>query len=211
MSAYYAHISASRPHAASFSSSGQLIPGIVHPPSIYNLRIPSIYNPRTYDQRYRFEQVKPKVIFAVDAVVYNAKVHPHLPKLSSLLSGLQSSSASPSASSSSTSIPIRPTVILISPLPSSLTSGLPPLESLGYDDVVRFEEFRGRGKGAGEKGLGRRVDVDGKGEGEVEIEWRRMGFDWPLWVLFSSGTTGTSSRPLPLSLPVPPPLHRVCG
>ena len=22
------------------------------------------------------------------------------------------------------------------------------------------------------------------------ISWKRMGFDWPLWILFSSGTTG---------------------
>lgn len=44
---------------------------------------------------------------------------------------------------------------------------------------MAFEEFRARGA---EKKLGRREDG--------EVEWKRMGFDWPLWVLFSSGTTG---------------------
>lgn len=175
--AYYTPIFASPPSFLPTDSRNRT-------PTLYLL-----YITHAHTNTPRFEQVKPKVIFAVDAVVYNAKVHPHLPKLASLLSGLQASS-----SSSSSSTPIKPTVILISPLPSSLTSGLPPLESLGYEDVVAFEEFRKRGEEAGEKGLGRRM----KGEVEIEIEWRRMGFDWPLWVLFSSGTTGTSWRLVPL-------------
>ncbi|CAK5275643.1 unnamed protein product [Mycena citricolor] len=36
----------------------------------------------------RFDQIQPSFIFAVDAVVYNAKVHDHLPKLATLLSQL---------------------------------------------------------------------------------------------------------------------------
>lgn len=35
----------------------------------------------------------------------------------------------------------------------------------------------------GEKKLGR--------TSEGEIEWARLPFDWPLWILFSSGTTGS--------------------
>lgn len=118
----------------------------------------------------RLEQVKPKVIFSVSAVVYNAKVHPHLPKLSALLSGL-----------ASLPTPIHPTVVVVSPLPSQLHDAVPGLKTLHYNggEVVTFDDFRKRGK---ESGLGRTK--------EGEIEWRRMGFDWPLWVLFSSGTTG---------------------
>lgn len=47
------------------------------------------------------------------------------------------------------------------------------------DDWERWDAFVGRGK---EKKLGR--DESGT------ILWKRMGFNWPLWILFSSGTTG---------------------
>ncbi|KAJ7904525.1 acetoacetyl-CoA synthetase [Mycena olivaceomarginata] len=43
----------------------------------------------------RFEQVQPKFIFAVDALIYNAKVHDHLAKLTALLSGLAAESLNP--------------------------------------------------------------------------------------------------------------------
>ena len=58
---------------------------------------------------------------------------------------------------------------------------LPPVSALAWattrakdwDDVVA----EGR-----EKKLGRTPDG--------EIEWKRLDFNWPLWILFSSGTTG---------------------
>ena len=34
-----------------------------------------------------------------------------------------------------------------------------------------------------------------------DIAWRRLDFNWPLWILFSSGTTGASRAPC--SCPVP--------
>ncbi len=37
-----------------------------------------------------------------------------------------------------------------------------------------------------EKKLGRTPDG--------EIEWKRLDFNWPLWILFSSGTTGVCYR-----------------
>ncbi|KAG6814189.1 hypothetical protein H0H92_000866 [Tricholoma furcatifolium] len=43
----------------------------------------------------RFEQVQPKFIFAVDAVVYNAKVHRHIPKVDAVLSGLSKKNIAP--------------------------------------------------------------------------------------------------------------------
>lgn len=36
----------------------------------------------------RLTQVKPKVIFSVEAVRYNAKIHDHMEKLSSVVAGM---------------------------------------------------------------------------------------------------------------------------
>ncbi|PPQ98508.1 hypothetical protein CVT24_003999 [Panaeolus cyanescens] len=119
----------------------------------------------------RFEQVQPKIIFAVDAVVYNHKVHYHLPKLSALLAGL------------SAKIP-KPKVVIISPLSNSLP------EQSWEPDWLSWEDFVEQGQSLK---LGRTV--------HGEIEWVRLPFDAPLWILFSSGTTG---RPKPI-------VHRAGG
>lgn len=93
---------------------------------------------------------------------YNAKVHPHLPKLHSLLGNLSKQS-------------INPKVIIIQ---SPWTLDEPRSESWDHNWETWHDFVK---KGADAK-LGRTE--------EGEIEWARLGFNWPLWILFSSGTTG---------------------
>ena len=93
-------------------------------------------------------------------------MHPHLPKLSTLLSGL------------SQGISLHPKVIIVHSVSQ-------PSNRTGWDkEWVSWEDFIDAGKAAK---LGR--DSNG------EIEWRRQTFDWPIWILFSSGTTGEHAFP----------------
>ncbi|KIK97146.1 hypothetical protein PAXRUDRAFT_825234 [Paxillus rubicundulus Ve08.2h10] len=118
----------------------------------------------------RFEQVQPRIIFSVDAVVYNGKVHPHLPKVETLLSCLHDRCS------------LQPKVVICRANERN-SENLPN----GWQS---WENFIASGR---ENKLGRTRNG--------EIEWCRKGFDWPLWILFSSGTTG---RPKPI-------VHRAGG
>ncbi|KAJ7068285.1 acetoacyl-CoA synthetase [Mycena amicta] len=107
----------------------------------------------------RFAQVQPSFIFAVSAVVYNGKVHDHLPKVSAVLAGLASKS-----------VP-APKVVIMNSLPYSQEwqAGWTT-----WDDFIH--------QGEADK-LGRTPSG--------EIIWYRASFNWPLWILFSSGSTGS--------------------
>lgn len=96
---------------------------------------------------------------------YNHKIHQHLPKLTALLSGLTNKIASPK-------------VVIISTLLGSHDQPNRTRETwesgwLAWEDFVK--EGQQHKLGRSENG---------------EIEWYRAPFDWPLWILFSSGTTG---------------------
>ncbi|KAJ3997023.1 acetoacetyl-CoA synthetase [Lentinula boryana] len=109
----------------------------------------------------RFEQVQPKLIFTVDAVVYNAKVHNHISKLKSLLSGLNEV------------LSTKPKIVVVS-------TGLEGIDRADWhDDWVDWSDFVCQGQ-----------DVKAGRTEDGEIKWYRGSFNHPLWILFSSGTTG---------------------
>ncbi|KAK0453664.1 acetoacetyl-CoA synthetase [Armillaria borealis] len=120
----------------------------------------------------RFEQVLPKFIFTVDAVVYNGKVHDHLTKVSALVQGL-------SKMCDSTEFK----VILLDTNLREDSISVP-------NEYIAWNEFLVQGQ---RSKLGRSESG--------EILWRRGSFNDPLWILFSSGTTG---RPKPI-------VHRAGG
>lgn len=94
---------------------------------------------------------------------YNAKVHAHLPKLRTLLAKLSDRAQ------------LRPEVVIIRH----------PFDVSRREDWdsswIDWTDLAAEGQA---KKLGRTADG--------EIEWRRLDFNWPLWILFSSGTTGAS-------------------
>ena len=110
-------------------------------------------------------------------------MHAHLPKLRALLASLAEKSG------------LRPDVV-VARHPFGVTTP-EELDTAWTDWDALVAE------GAARK-LGRAPDG--------EIEWARLDFNWPLWILFSSGTTGASASecvlsldPRVLSLPKPEP------
>ena len=104
----------------------------------------------------RLEQIRPKLLFVTNAVVYAETCRPLLPLLPTLLQRL--------------TVPPQRTII-VDHLPSSLVPMLPRLEGVTLESWEVFMD---------------------KGDGQVEFV--RMGFNEPIWILISSGTTGESSN-----------------
>ncbi|WWC93632.1 acetoacetate-CoA ligase [Kwoniella sp. B9012] len=95
----------------------------------------------------RLDQIKPKLLFVTNGVVYNGVIRPLLPLLPKLLKSLRSPPEK---------------VVVIEHLPEELV-GIP-------NDMERWNQW---------------LDPN---EGETTFE--RLGFNDPIWILFSSGTTG---------------------
>lgn len=101
----------------------------------------------------RFSQIQPKLIFSVEAVVYNGKEHGHLEKLLRVVKGL----------------PDLQRVVLI---PYVL-----PREKIDISKIpnsVFLDDFLASGTGAQ----------------APQLEFEQLPFSHPLFIMFSSGTTG---------------------
>ncbi|XP_059532233.1 acetoacetyl-CoA synthetase isoform X1 [Myotis daubentonii] len=101
----------------------------------------------------RFSQIQPKLIFSVEAVVYNGKVHGHLDKLQQVVKGL----------------PDLEKVVVI--------PYVAPREEVDISKVpgsVFLDDFL----------------ATGKGDQAPQLEFEQLPFSHPLFIMFSSGTTG---------------------
>jgi acetoacetyl-CoA synthetase len=99
----------------------------------------------------RMTQIRPKLLFVTNGVVYNAAPRPLLPLLPVLMRNLDH--------------PPEKVVII-----DHLAEELVPRPDGLAKEVVGWEEYLDKGEG--------------------EVEFTRMGFNEPIWILFSSGTTG---------------------
>ncbi len=102
----------------------------------------------------RFRQIRPRIIFSVEAVSYNLKTHSHLGKLREVVQGL----------------PDLEKVVVIPFCHDEADIDLAPL---GSDKVEFFSQFVGDESGP--------VPV---------LEYEQVPFGHPLFIMFSSGTTG---------------------
>lgn len=99
----------------------------------------------------RFSQIKPKVIFSVEAVRYNNRTHDHMTKLKSVVEGL----------------PDLKKVVLY-PFCGSSDS----IDTSSIPNCVLFDDFI-------------------RGFEDEELIFEQVPFNHPLFIMYSSGTTGT--------------------
>ncbi|NWW90645.1 AACS synthetase, partial [Rhynochetos jubatus] len=101
----------------------------------------------------RFSQIHPKIIFSVEAVVYNGKEHNHLDKLHSVVKGL----------------PDIKKVVVIPYVSSRETIDISKIRN-----SVFLEDFL----------------ATGEGDQAPQLEFEQLPFSHPLFIMYSSGTTG---------------------
>ncbi|KAK4813200.1 hypothetical protein QYF61_017635 [Mycteria americana] len=101
----------------------------------------------------RFSQIQPKLIFSVEAVIYNGKEHNHLEKLLSVVKGLPD---------------IKKVVVI--PYVSSRET----IDISKIPNSVFLEDFL----------------ATGKGDQPPQLEFEQLPFSHPLFIMYSSGTTG---------------------
>lgn len=111
----------------------------------------------------RLRTVRPKILLSVNAVRYNGKVHDHLTKLQSVVDGLEADRK-----------PEEQKLEGVIVIPYVRSHPLP--ESKGSNGTVwtSWEHFLSEGSSSADKA----------------IEFEQLDFNHPLWILFSSGTTG---------------------
>ncbi|KAB0359171.1 hypothetical protein FD754_003327 [Muntiacus muntjak] len=101
----------------------------------------------------RFSQIQPKLIFSVEAVVYNGKEHNHMDKLQRVVKGL----------------PDLKKVVLI-----PYISSREKIDISKIPNSVFLEDFL----------------ATGQGDQAPQLEFEQLPFSHPLFIMFSSGTTG---------------------
>ncbi|KAJ3066091.1 hypothetical protein HK102_007736, partial [Quaeritorhiza haematococci] len=99
----------------------------------------------------RFTQIEPKVLFSVNAVVYNGKAHDHLHKLKSVVEGL----------------PTVEKVVVVEFVKGEKETDL--------SDIPKAELYTNFLK---------------SGDDQKPLEFEQVPFNHPLYILYSSGTTG---------------------
>ncbi|XP_036278869.1 acetoacetyl-CoA synthetase [Pipistrellus kuhlii] len=101
----------------------------------------------------RFSQIQPKLLFSVEAVVYNGRTHGHLDKLQRVVKGLPD---------------LQKVVVIpyVAPREAVDISQVPHSEFL--------EDFL----------------AAGRGDQAPQLEFEQLPFSHPLFIMFSSGTTG---------------------
>ncbi|HEY2536911.1 MAG TPA: acetoacetate--CoA ligase [Solirubrobacteraceae bacterium] len=115
----------------------------------------------------RFAQIEPTVMLAVDGYRHGGRDYDRTEPLKAIVAELPS---------------VRHTVLLPYLSPAAGTEGLPggmrwsELLELGRDAAIRDRVSENEG--------------DGAGVGDARLQFEQVPFDHPLWVLYSSGTTG---------------------
>ncbi|KAJ8779245.1 hypothetical protein J1605_012707 [Eschrichtius robustus] len=101
----------------------------------------------------RFSQIQPKLIFSVEAVVYNGKEHDHIDKLQQVVKGLAD---------------LKKVVVI------PYVSSREKIDISKIPNSVFLEDFLATGQGAQ----------------APQLEFEQLPFSHPLFIMFSSGTTG---------------------
>ncbi|XP_069817063.1 acetoacetyl-CoA synthetase isoform X1 [Dendropsophus ebraccatus] len=102
----------------------------------------------------RISQIQPKLIFSVEAVVYNGKEHSHLEKLQSVVKGLPD---------------LKKVVVIPYVLPKE------KIDLSKIPNSVFLDDFLATGK---------------VGDQSPQLEFEQLPFNHPLYIMYSSGTTG---------------------
>ncbi|KAL9938524.1 hypothetical protein V8E36_002243 [Tilletia maclaganii] len=124
----------------------------------------------------RLRLVRPKILFGVNAVRYNGKVLDHVGKLRGVVNGLKQQHPSTHAPDDEPEQALELTVLhdlVPSHSPEGSTAATQSEGWISWDDLLQ-------------EGIG--TDIDHSSS--TSIEYEQLDFNHPLWILFSSGTTG---------------------
>lgn len=110
----------------------------------------------------RLSNVRPKVLFAVDGVRYNGRIHDHIDKVKEVVKGLRSGDKDQQQLERVIIIPY------ISQIGGQASQDTLPNDWTTWDDFL----------------------TEGKEKEQEDVQFEQLSFNHPLWILFSSGTTG---------------------